>query len=697
MTHKVKRGLISIVMAVALVISVLAGVLPLQSIKVGAETEPDYLTFTAEEDNSSVTVNIKDGTLEYSVNNGEWAAYTSNSSIALNNGYTVRFRGDSNSGKQLFGYDNRVTINGKVACSGNIMTLLNYNDPKNATMSDYCFSCMFYECAGLTSAPELPATTLTDGCYESMFVSCTRLTSAPELPATTLAFSCYNGMFHDCTGLTSAPALPATTLTANCYCNMFSFCTSLTEPPALPATKLAEMCYYFMFRECTSLTEPPALPATELAEMCYDSMFMECTSLTSAPALPATSLANSCYSNMFYGCTSIKLSETQTAYYNAEYRIPSSDTGTDASYALNNMFASTGGAFTGTPDINKTYYIHKDVVYSYVEPKAATYEADGNSEYYTGSDGKFYKSEDDGATFTEIEENSWIIPRLTAYMQVDTDSSNGVDVNICAPLPEGEDINEYSIQLGDTVQSFSKCSTVVIDGTTYYLVKVTCPAKNMADKYAYAVQKNGTAKEGASGEVSVRDYADNVIGGNYTSPVKKVCRAMLAYGASAQTYFGHNITDLANSNNKTGEGADYSAVTVPNAEFAKASLNTALAAANAPVEYAGMSLTFEHDTYISLAFKVKSGTQEEAVDYVNQKFTLGGNPVSAEKNGTKFVVIRQKDISVKNLVNDIALGFGGTDYKVNATQYMTLVNAGTDENLKNVCKALYNYYLCAIE
>ena len=33
MTQKVKRGLISIVMAVALVISVLAGVLPVQSIK----------------------------------------------------------------------------------------------------------------------------------------------------------------------------------------------------------------------------------------------------------------------------------------------------------------------------------------------------------------------------------------------------------------------------------------------------------------------------------------------------------------------------------------------------------------------------------------------------------------------------------------------------------------------------------------
>ena len=743
MTHKVKSRLMNIFMALALVISALAGVLPVPSIK--AEAEPDYLTFTAEEDGSSVTVNFKNGTLEYSKNNEDWAAYKSGGEVPLNNGETLRFRGNGNS--VLFSQLKYVKITGKVACSGNIMTLLNYTDPANATMGEKCFAYMFYKCKGLTSAPELPATSLVDNCYSNMFNGCTGLTSAPALPATSLADSCYYQMFYGCTGLTSAPALPATTLAKSCYYDMFYGCTGLTSATALPATTLADSCYYDMFYGCTGLTEAPAFPATTMANKCYYEMFYGCTGLTKAPALPATtlakscyysmfsgciglteapelpattlatfccqsmfsgciglteppvlpatSLADSCYSYMFFNCTGIKLSATQDEYYNTEYRIPASGEGTTANNPLSNMFRDTGGTFTGTPSINTIYYIHKEaaITYTKVEAKAATYEEAGNIEYYTDGNGNYYTY--DGISYTQVTADAVVIPRLTPYMQVDTDSSNGVDVNICAPLPEGEDINDYSIQLGDTVQPFNACSTVEINEKTYYLVKVTCPAKNMADEYAYAVQKKDEALEGASGEVSVRDYADTVIDGAYTDPVKKICRAMLAYGTAAQTYFGHNITDLANKNNRTGDGSDYSTVKIPESEFDKTSLNTALEEAGAPVEYVGMSLTFEHDTYISLAFKVTSGTQEAAMTYVNQNFTLGGSKVSAEKNGTQFVVIRQKDISVKNLVNDIALGFGGTNYTVNATQYMTLVNAGTDENLKNVCKALYNYYLWA--
>ena len=717
MTHKVKSRLMNIFMALALVISALAGVLPVPSIK--AEAEPDYLTFTAEEDGSSVTVNFKNGTLEYSKNNEDWAAYKSGGEVPLNNGETLRFRGNGNS--VLFSQLKYVKITGKVACSGNIMTLLNYTDPANATMGEKCFAYMFYKCKGLTSAPELPATSLVDNCYSNMFNGCTGLTSAPALPATSLADSCYYQMFYGCTGLTSAPALPATTLAKSCYYDMFYGCTGLTEAPAFPATTMANKCYYEMFYGCTGLTKAPALPATTLAKSCYYSMFSGCIGLTEAPelpattlatfccqsmfsgciglteppVLPATSLADSCYSYMFFNCTGIKLSATQDEYYNTEYRIPASGEGTTANNPLSNMFRDTGGTFTGTPSINTIYYIHKEaaITYTKVEAKAATYEEAGNIEYYTDGNGNYYTY--DGISYTQVTADAVVIPRLTPYMQVDTDSSNGVDVNICAPLPEGEDINDYSIQLGDTVQPFNACSTVEINEKTYYLVKVTCPAKNMADEYAYAVQKKDEALEGASGEVSVRDYADTVIDGAYTDPVKKICRAMLAYGTAAQTYFGHNITDLANKNNRTGDGSDYSTVKIPESEFDKTSLNTALEEAGAPVEYVGMSLTFEHDTYISLAFKVTSGTQEAAMTYVNQNFTLGGSKVSAEKNGTQFVVIRQKDISVKNLVNDIALGFGGTNYTVNATQYMTLVNAGTDENLKNVCKALYNYYLWA--
>ena len=142
-----------------------------------------------------------------------------------------------------------------------------------------------------------------------------------------------------------------------CYSFMFNGCTSLTHAPDLPATTLAEYCCNHMFNGCTSLTHAPALPATTLADSCYSFMFNGCTSLTHAPDLPATTLAVSCYYYMFDGCISLKLSSTQTDKYTQEYRIPSSGNGTTATLALGDMFASTGGTFTGTPSINTTYYL----------------------------------------------------------------------------------------------------------------------------------------------------------------------------------------------------------------------------------------------------------------------------------------------------------------------------------------------------
>ena len=228
------------------------------------------------------------------------------------------------------------------------------------TLTNYCYSGMFEDCTAITQAPALPATTLALSCYAEMFQGCTALAQAPALPATTLAESCYQYMFRGCTSLTKAPALPVTTLADYCYSNMFRGCTSLTQAPALPATTLALNCYRNMFYGCSSLTQAPALPATTLTNYCYSGMFRGCTGLTQAPALPATTLANFCYNNMFNGCTSLKLSSTQTGEYTQEYRIPSSGSGTTATDALSNMFTNTGGTFTGTPEINTTYYLSSD-------------------------------------------------------------------------------------------------------------------------------------------------------------------------------------------------------------------------------------------------------------------------------------------------------------------------------------------------
>ena len=228
------------------------------------------------------------------------------------------------------------------------------------TLADFCYQGMFRGCIALTHAPVLPVTTLAPYCYNSMFYGCTSLTQAPVLPATTLADYCYLGMFSGCTALTQAPVLPATTLALYCYHSMFQDCTSLTQAPALPATTLASSCYRYMFKNCTSLTQAPELPATTLKTNCYQHMFSDCTSLTQAPALPATTLENYCYHSMFLGCTSLKLSSTKTDEYTQEYRIPTAGTGTTATNALTDMFTSTGGTFTGTPEVNTTYYLSSD-------------------------------------------------------------------------------------------------------------------------------------------------------------------------------------------------------------------------------------------------------------------------------------------------------------------------------------------------
>ena len=303
-----------------------------------------YLTFSSPNSFTLVVNDITkhwDGTLEYFASDKTWTIWdgtTTLSAIADDGEYILYLRGtgntiitgNSNSGKWILtGTD--------VKCNGNIENLLDY-----ATVSSGAHP------------------TMASHCYYHMFEGCTSLTQAPKLPAMTLADYCYYSMFCDCTSLTQAPALPATTLAHNCYYHMFRGCTALTQAPELPATTLAYYCYRGMFYNCTSLAKAPALPATTLANSCYMAMFYGCTSLAQIPALPATTFTSRCYYGMFHGCTNLKLSSTRTGEYTQEYCIPSSGEGVAATGALADMFTSTGGTFTGTPEINTTYYLSSD-------------------------------------------------------------------------------------------------------------------------------------------------------------------------------------------------------------------------------------------------------------------------------------------------------------------------------------------------
>ncbi|MBP5481416.1 MAG: leucine-rich repeat protein [Paludibacteraceae bacterium] len=272
----------------------------------------DYLTFTAEQNGASFTINFKNTQTDvempnavYSLDGGRtWYRLSYGEYVVLKNkGDKALLKGINpdgfSQGSDAYAY---FEMRGSIAASGSVMSLLGDTADSDKIPNNGCFHGLFYNCTGLTQAPALPATTLTNNCYVIMFSGCTKLTQAPVLPATTLAKNCYYGMFRGCSGLPQAPELPATTLANSCYYEMFKGCTSLTQAPALPATALDTKCYHGMFNGCTGLTQTPELPATTLANSCYYEMFKGCANLTQAPELSATKLATCCYAGMFEEC-----------------------------------------------------------------------------------------------------------------------------------------------------------------------------------------------------------------------------------------------------------------------------------------------------------------------------------------------------------------------------------------------------------
>ena len=187
--------------------------------------------------------------LQYSVNKGGWKNVVKDEEVTF---------GGKNGDLRLRGTNPNGTANGSgaystitftkdalVACTGDIRTLLDWNNYNKVETHYANFCYLFMGCSKLTSAPELPAETLANYCYVRMFEGCTNLTTAPKLPAETLAEECYMGMFMNCSNLTSAPELPAETLAINCYQSMFLGCTKLSTVTMLaPSDKITSIFAY---------------------------------------------------------------------------------------------------------------------------------------------------------------------------------------------------------------------------------------------------------------------------------------------------------------------------------------------------------------------------------------------------------------------------------------------------------------------
>ena len=109
--------------------------------------------------------------------NNDWSTYNINTVIILTDvDDYVQFQNTNNNlsfvtvSNNTYNYVH-FSMEGKIAASGNIQSMLNYS----TSCLPYCYYSMFTKCTSLTTAPELPAPTLADHCYYNMFNLCGNL------------------------------------------------------------------------------------------------------------------------------------------------------------------------------------------------------------------------------------------------------------------------------------------------------------------------------------------------------------------------------------------------------------------------------------------------------------------------------------------------------------------------------------------
>ena len=529
--------------------------------------------------------------------------------------------------------------------------------------------------------------------------------SVKKLDIPSSVTSIENYAFNGCTHLESVDLSCKITKIGD---RVFQNCRSLTEIN-IPDT--VEVIEFLAFRGCNSLT---SVVIPNKVTMIYGEAFLDCDNLKTV-TIPesVTAIAKDAFTNCkklenvyFFAdlnkFNNIEFISRITKISSATFYVPSNRVDEYNTMTESEKFKpfdtwtwdnTTKTASVKFADGESSYNADTNCTGS----TPATYSADGSASYtasYTYN----------GRTFTNSADI--VIPKLTIFLQLytGTGSSGNIGVKLYVPIPdEAESAEGYSVKFGSKAPvELADCPTVAgDDGRKYYLVKFDAPAKNMTDEYEYSLLYNNEPL--TSGSTSVRSYAETVINGSYSDNVKKLCRAMLAYGGAAQKYFGYKADNPADKD-ISGAGADYSEAVLPIAEpLDKASINNALK--DAPIEYYGMNLNLDSDTYIKLAFKVKKNhTLTDAVSYINKYIKIDGETTMAKGNIDKdknlnenFVIVRSNPIAINNLMKDISLNIDGNEYTVNVKQYMNIASsASTDEKLVNVCKALYNYYTSTI-
>lgn len=317
------------------------------------------------------------------------------------------------------------------------------------TNSDYCYKCTYYG-TGVRSIDTTKVKTnitfgteyisgfvfdgLSIGCFWSMFEGSkiqnlfdTFVYYTPVSNHDCKPYSFYR-MFANCAELVKTMRIVRTKyMAAYCCMSMYEGCTNLvsmhkqTIPCSSGFRADSDHAFDSMFKGCISLQSIDSIDFAQyyaydgqwgrFAPYVCASMFEGCILISRLPAISRYSgltkiYGDHCFDSMFKGCINIKLSTTYTSTYKYQYIIPNKTTGTTYATSLTDMFADTGGTFTGTPSFGVTYYT-AEPSYGYIE--VSIY--DGDTLYDYGNTPNPYYVQRPANSFASIS-----IPTLPTYL-----------------------------------------------------------------------------------------------------------------------------------------------------------------------------------------------------------------------------------------------------------------------------------------
>ena len=279
------------------------------------------------------------------------------------------------------------------------------------------------------------------------------------------------------------------------------------------------------------------------------------------------------------------------------------------------------------------------------------------------------------------------------YMELDDSVAANENAYMHFTLPNGK---TQDVKIG-------QAEPKTISGKTYYVFQCNVAAKEMTDTIKAQMFSGG--KSGQPYEYTVKEYADYLFANAYEddgTTVKNqdyvdaipLVKAMLNYGAYSQIYFGHHTEELANGGTDSTDIQNVDASTInkpyePDYTYLGSTGDTT---------FEGATLSLRSETTLSLYFKSSRDLSFACYPYEVEKNTTAGGYQIARIRGIKAADL---DETFGLVIDDAAetgtirTFLGHVDYCPLTYCYNVLNGGSDDEDLQNVCKAMYLYWQAA--